>query len=163
MTDLLTKSDAVISECGRFRYALTRHWGDGPTALFIMLNPSSADASEDDPTIRRCVGFAQREGCGGLRVENLFAFRATNPDFMFRDAHTSIGATDRYIREAVQECDGPAIAAWGADKRAQLRGRAVGGLLASLDIEPVCLGMSKSGAPKHPLYIKADQPLIAYS
>lgn len=163
MLDETIKSSAVISECGRFRYALTRRWGSGPMALFIMLNPSTADASKNDPTIRRCIGFARREGCGGLRVENLFGFRATDPDIMFRDAHTSIGAADRYIREAAQERDGPVIVAWGADSRAVKRGRAVGGLLTSLDIDPVCLGLSKSGAPKHPLYIKADQPLIAYA
>lgn len=69
MTDLFQSGDAILSDCGRFRYALTRRWADGPTALFIMLNPSTADACADDPTIRRCIGFARREGCGALRVE----------------------------------------------------------------------------------------------
>lgn len=162
MLDLFSISGAEISECGRFRYALTRRWSSGgPTALFIMLNPSTADASEDDPTIRRCIGFAKREGCGGLRVENLFAFRATDPDEMFRHAHTAVGATDRYIVEAVGACDGPLIAAWGADKRAEKRARRVTEYLIEGGAKPMCLGRSKSGAPRHPLYLKSSAPLIA--
>ena len=76
-------SDAVISECGRYRYMLTRQWAGGHTSTgtwllpIIMLNPSTADASIDDPTIRRCAAFAKREGWHGIRVVNLFAFRAT--------------------------------------------------------------------------------------
>lgn len=160
MLDLLMQSSADLSDCGRFRYALTRRWGDGPTALFIMLNPSTADASEDDPTIRRCIGFAQREGCGALRVENLFAFRATNPDEMFRHSHTAVGATDRYIVQAVAECDGPLICAWGADKRARTRAGRVVEYLTEGGAMPMCLGKSKDGSPRHPLYLKKDAPLI---
>lgn len=160
MDDLFNTGAAEISECGRFRYALTRRWSDGPTALFIMLNPSTATGWEDDPTIRRCTGFSKREGCGGLRVENLFAFRATDPDEMFRHAHTAVGATDRYIVEAVGSCDSPIIAAWGADKRAEKRARYVTNYLIESGARPVCLGKTKSGAPRHPLYVKGDAPLI---
>ena len=76
-------ANAKISECGNYRYWLTReseleHPGRG-TALFIMLNPSTADASEDDPTIRRCRGFAKSWECAGLTVANLYALRSTNP------------------------------------------------------------------------------------
>ena len=160
MVDLLTRGDALISDCGLYRYKLTREWGVGPTCVFIMLNPSTADASEDDPTIRRCIGFARREGCGGLRVENLFAFRATDPDIMFRHAHTAVGATDQFIREAAKAVDGPVIAAWGADKRAQARGARVLKMLREIGVYAVCLGMTKSGAPRHPLYVKGDAPLL---
>ena len=160
MPDLMVRSDAVISECGRFRYSLTREWGPGPRALFIMLNPSTADATEDDPTIRRCIGFAKREGCGSLQVENLFAYRATDPDKMFKHAHTAVGATDSYIRNAVAELSGPLIAAWGADKRAESRARRVREYLTEGGALPMCLGKTKSGAPRHPLYVKADAPLI---
>jgi hypothetical protein len=65
MTDLLTASNATISPCGKYRYWLERKWGPGTPQVFVMLNPSTADASEDDPTIRRCMGFARREGAGG--------------------------------------------------------------------------------------------------
>lgn len=160
MTNLFERSSAIISDCGRFRYGLTRRWSEGPIALFIMLNPSTADAEADDATIRRCRSFSKREGCGALRVENLFAFRATDPDEMFRHAQTAVGATDRYIREAVEQADGPIIAAWGSDKRAQKRAAVVMDMLADLGALPMCLGITKSGAPRHPLYVKGAAPLI---
>lgn len=155
------QSGAEVSDCGRFRYALTRRWDYGPTALFIMLNPSTADANEDDPTIRRCIGFAKREGCGGLRVENLFAFRATDPDKMFRHAHTAVGESDRYILLALADLNGPLICAWGADKRAKTRADHVIDYIIEWGAKPLCLGRSKSGAPRHPLYLKSGAPLIA--
>ena len=77
-------STATISPCGSYRYTLTRDLGlamkPKRPCLFVMLNPSTADALMDDRTIRRCKGFATREGCTSLTVVNLFAFRATNPD-----------------------------------------------------------------------------------
>ena len=82
--DPFMKSDAVISDCGKYRYRLTRKWGYGRPCGFIMLNPSTADALHDDPTIRRCVGFAKAWGCGALIVVNLFAVRATSPREMMR-------------------------------------------------------------------------------
>ena len=77
--DLLTHSTAVISQDGLYRYHLERRWSDAPFLTFVMLNPSTADAEIDDPTIRRCVGFSKREGAGGIAVVNLYAFRATSP------------------------------------------------------------------------------------
>ncbi len=83
MTHILLEPNAVISECGRYRYVLTRQVGPGTrTATFILLNPSTADANNDDPTIRRCIGFARQWGCGKLTVLNLFAVRATDPQWM---------------------------------------------------------------------------------
>ena len=71
---------AILSDCGKYRYSLTRNWdSEKPKVLFIMLNPSTADADNDDPTIRRCINFAKYWGYGGLHVCNLFAYRATNP------------------------------------------------------------------------------------
>ncbi len=83
MSDLFVTKEAVISDCGRYRYRLTRRWGDGPLLSFIMLNPSTADAEVDDPTIRRCMGFARRDGYGGIVVGNLYAFRTTKPKALF--------------------------------------------------------------------------------
>ena len=71
---------AWISECGRYRYSLTRRFADGLDLVFVMLNPSTADADKDDPTIRRCCGFADRMGFGGIIVVNLFALRAAAPE-----------------------------------------------------------------------------------
>lgn len=163
MKDLFLKSDAIISDCGKYRYSLTREWGEGPTAVFIMLNPSTADAALDDPTIRRCISFAKREGCGGLRVENLYAYRATKPDDMFALGDEAVGETDTFIRDAAVNTTGPVIAAWGADPRASERQLEVDQMLCMLGIDLVCLGKTKSGAPRHPLYVKGDAPLIEFS
>jgi hypothetical protein len=73
MSDLFMRRTAIISECGRYRYRLTREWGDGPLLTFAMLNPSTANAEIDDPTIRRCMSFGRREGASGISVFNLFA------------------------------------------------------------------------------------------
>lgn len=156
-------SSAVVSDCGRYRYALTRRWASGPMALFIMLNPSTADAEVDDPTIRRCIGFAKREGCGALRVENLFAWRATKPDEMFAQADNAIGATDTAIREAALAADGPIIAAWGGDPRAEGRATVVVDILDDLSVKLMCLGTTNSGSPRHPLYVRRDAGLIDFS
>jgi hypothetical protein len=81
--DLLMRSAAEISPCGSYRYWLTRQWGGGALLLpIIMLNPSTADVEQDDPPIRRCMSFAQREGFADISVFNLFADRATSPDDM---------------------------------------------------------------------------------
>jgi hypothetical protein len=97
------RSGAVISDCQQYRYSLTRVWAENaPRACFIMLNPSIADATINDPTIRRCIGFAIEMGCGSLEVVNLFAFRATDPKAM-KQADDPIGPeNDRYLIEAAQ-------------------------------------------------------------
>lgn len=128
-----------------------------------MLNPGTADAEIDDPTIRRCIGFAKREGCGALRVENLFAWRATKPDEMFAQADNAIGATDTAIREAARAADGPIIAAWGGDRRAEGRAREVTEVLDKLGVKLMCLGTTNSGAPRHPLYVRRDAGLFGFS
>ena len=114
-------STAEISPCGLYRYRLTRTWdAAAPALLFVMLNPSTADASEDDPTIRRCLGFARRERAGGLVVANLFAFRATDPKAL-EDAADPIGPDNaRWIETCVRETSGPIVAAWGASVRARV-------------------------------------------
>lgn len=160
-TIMMHEKDALLSPCGQYRYALTRSWGPGPQALFIMLNPSTADARLDDPTIRRCIGFATREGCGSLRVENLYAWRATRPDEMLASAQPE-GEADIHITAAARATDGPVIAAWGADARAAHRAASVLKMLLDLGITPVCLGMTKSGAPRHPLYVRKDAVLLPF-
>ena len=159
---MLSDSNAIISVCGQFRYALTRRWGSGPSALFIMLNPSTAGASVDDPTIRRCIAFAKREGCGGFQVENLYGFRATNPEHMFSQGDAAIGETDRFILLAAANVSGPLICAWGADKRAKQRAQHVTAHLKACGATPLCLGRTKDGSPRHPLYVKGDAPIVPF-
>lgn len=149
-------TNAILSPCGLYRYRLTRRWADGPTCGFIMLNPSTADAEKDDPTIRRCIGFAKREGCGGLIVVNLFAFRATKPIALL-DAEDPIGPdADHHLLDAIQEVDGPLIAAWGNWNR----GHRAADVAAMIGAHCACLGKTKDGHPRHPLYVRADAPLV---
>lgn len=154
------EKDAAISECGNYRYSLLRQWGDGASCVFIMLNPSTADADLDDPTIRRCIGFAKRENCDAIEVVNLFAFRSSDPKELEK-AHDPVGPlNNQYIHTAVQNARGPIIAAWGACP--YVRGRDKG----TIDVVRFerghihCLGKTKNGSPRHPLYVPGDQPLI---
>lgn len=147
---------AVLSPCGTYRYTLDRIWDHTrPTALFIMLNPSTADASVDDPTIRRCRAFATREGCGALTVVNLFAYRATDPRELAVQPDPIGPDNNTHIALALDRQPAHVIAAWGALPFARTRAQQVTALLA----QARCLGTTKSGDPRHPLYVRADQPL----
>lgn len=158
------ESGADISSCGTYRYILWRKWDDGAQSLpFIMLNPSTADASEDDPTIRRCIGFAKREGYGGIIVANVFAFRATSPEDM-KAADDPVGPqNDDYLRELAELSviyNKPIVCAWGAHGGEQAQH--VMRLLSNHNARCVALGLTASGQPRHPLYMKADAPFIPY-
>lgn len=157
--DLLTETGAEISPCGLYRYSLTRRWRPGPTCTFIMLNPSTADAWQDDPTIRRCRSFAEREGCGALAVANIFAFRATDPKHMKATADPIGPENDAHLIEMMVASDGPVIAAWGAHGSFLDRARAVRLLT---DVPLWCLGMTKERHPRHPLYVHGETPLEAF-
>jgi hypothetical protein len=155
---------AVLSDCGLYRYVLVRKWGDGPRATFVMLNPSTADGSLDDPTIRRCVGFAKREGCGAMLVVNLFAYRATRPKDM-ADAVDPIGPENAtYLLGAfatARDSGGPVIAAWGTHWMAKEQAKVVSRLIAPL-MQLHALGVTQDGSPRHPLYVKATAPLVPW-
>ena len=154
------KTGAVISDCGLYRYRLERRWGIGPAMGFVMLNPSTADANLDDPTIRRCIGFAKREGCDALMVVNLFAFRATDPKNLPADQTDAIGPFNlAHIQVAVDVIKGPLVAAWGAHKVAN---KIAGVITHHFGHRLMCLGKTKDGCPRHPLYVKADAPLIPF-
>ena len=157
--------DAVISECGKYRYVLRRSLGSVlrwyKPMLFVMLNPSTADATEDDPTIRRCMDFARREGMTHLNVVNLFAFRSPDPKEL-RYADDPVGPeNDRYLREEIgKHSHGAVVAAWGAHHFAMTRGSEV------YEMAPDkfwCLGRTKGGYPKHPLYLPKNAPLEQFS
>lgn len=105
--------DAEISECGQYRYFLSRVWDEPkPGVLWIMLNPSTADHVENDNTIRRCIGFSQDLGAGHLGVVNLFALRSKNPDDL-KIAEDPVGpANDETILAKLNEYT-TVIAGWG--------------------------------------------------
>lgn len=148
---------ALISPCGTFRYKLARVWDTALPALrFVMLNPSTADANVDDPTIRRCIGFSRREGYGGIEVLNLYALRATDPRRLAL-APDADGPDNATYLDAIA-CSGiPIVCAWGA--RGGDRGIYMARRMACHGADLRCLGLTKGGHPSHPLYIKADQPL----
>lgn len=150
------KKTAIISTCGTYRYKLTRTWNPAlPRVTFIMLNPSTADADIDDPTIRRCINFAKSWGYGGITVVNLFAFRATRPDVMFtairEQGLDAVGPeNNKHIEDAIRGAD-KVILAWGANGHALDRAHEVSEMIGTAH----CLETSGHGHPKHPLYIKA--------
>lgn len=153
-------TSAVLSQDRRHRYKLARRWASGPTAGFIMLNPSTADESKDDPTIRRCISFAKREGCGALIVVNLFSFRATSPKDLWAQRHQDRNDADsaRHFHEALEKVDGPLIGAWGA--AAITRAPDICREVTTRYWERLqYLGLTIGGQPMHPLYIKGDAPL----
>lgn len=153
---------AVISECGKFRYRLCRRWAEGPTILFVMLNPSTADAEQDDATIRRCVKFAQAHDCGALEVVNLFAYRATDPREL-RNAWYPVGPeNDQHIVAAARECSLLCLA-WGAHVAGLERPQIVLPMLRDLGVELCCLRITRSGYPQHPLMLPSSCRLMPFS
>lgn len=163
------KKDAVLSTSGVHRYMLSREWNaedeclpTGRAIFFIGLNPSTADAEYDDPTIRREVDFARMWGYEKLLKGNLFAFRATDPNKLLevrldvRCGHRN----NEFLFRAMREAD-TIVAAWGAHPLSRDRGDAIVALVPPG--KPVfCLGTTKEGYPRHPLYVKKSQPLEVY-
>ena len=144
-----------------YRYSLWREWcANSPRVAFIMLNPSTADDQKDDPTIRRCIGFAYAWGFGALEVVNLFAYRATNSRKLLR-VDDPVGAeNDDYIMQAVERCS-YVVVAWGTKGVLLDRDRQVIRLLAGWR-HVRCLGVTKNGHPKHPLYVRRNTKLVAF-
>lgn len=174
MSDYIEKG-ASISPCGKYRFSLWREWrgthdrknwhwlgfrdgagaecGQPKTALFVMLNPSTADAEVDDPTIRRCVNFAKAWKFERLEVVNLYAYRATEPKDLFSAGDAAHHYKNQeYIEKAARD-SGIIICAWGAHGD-EYQAETVRGWMHSKD--HFALGMTKGGKPRHPLYLRAD-------
>ena len=154
MSRLAPSSSASISRCGEYRYLLTRRWSEGPTATFVMLNPSTADASRDDPTIRKCMGFARAWDCGGLQVINLFALRATSPVDLRRSARPVGRRNEAMWDSTLAEPADIVVCAWGIHGSWMSRDRwAMNWFSERPWIQPMCLGVTTAGHPRHPLYV----------
>lgn len=140
---------ARFSRCRRYRYALWREWDDAlPAVMFLALNPSTADHRRDDPTIRRCIGFARDWGFGRLCVANLFAFRATRPEDLKAAADPVGPRNDLWLHRLCGEVE-LVVAGWGnhgafMDRATQVRTRMHG---------LHYLRLNRSGEPAHPLYL----------
>lgn len=163
-----TDRGATFSPCGLYRYRLWRYWQGGPDTsplpvVWLMLNPSTADAEKLDPTIRRCVNFARAWGHNGVEIVNLFAYRATDPNAMREAAKTRdvIGPdNDAAILDACRMA-GIVVMAYGEHGRLRGRGFEVAALLRNGGVRVLhYLKLTKAGHPTHPLYQPADSRLV---
>lgn len=159
--DLFTKRTATYSPCGKYRYTLRIVWDESlPICCFIMLNPSTATEHANDPTVTRCIGFAQSWRCGGVLVLNIFAYRATDPVEMKRqDDPIGPENTLAHLWNHVQDITGPVIAAWSNHGTHRGRGDAVRAIMGDLQ----CLKINADGSPSHPLYLPANLKPIPFS
>jgi len=149
---------AVFDASGMYRYSLWRAWyADHPRIVFIMLNPSTADEQRNDPTIRRCIEFARTWQFGSVEVVNLFAYRATDMKELLKVDDPVGEENDRFIVKAVEGCS-TIVVGWGTKGTLLGRDRQVMQLLTSKQ-DVYCLGMTKDGHPRHPLYVKGDTRL----
>lgn len=155
MMDLLTDSGATFSPCRTWRYDLWRRWSDGPIILWLMLNPSTADETENDPTVERCERRSIAIGAGGYRVCNIFALRSTDPKALYEAADPVGPDNDRTILTRANEAD-RVICGWGNHGRYRGRGRQILTTLMENGIDPHCLRLTGAGEPGHPLYIGYD-------
>ena len=147
---------AVFDKSGRYRYSLWRIWDESLSACtFVMLNPSTANETNNDPTVARCINYAKAWGYGKLNVRNIFAYRSTDPRELLKVVDPIGPDNDKHILEAVLESK-LIVAAWGTWGRLLKRGHEVLKI-----IEPYadihCLGTTMDGFPKHPLYLKKDK------
>lgn len=153
--------EALLSPCEHYRYRLLRRWDTSrPTVCFVMLNPSTADSSQDDATIRRCINFARAWGFGSLEVVNLFSYRATKvPDL--KKAPVPNGPESDFHLQASLSAAEMVVAAWGNHGTPERAGTVLD-LLRKADKQVHCLGVTKSGAPRHPLYVPGCTVPVSY-
>lgn len=156
---------ATISECGQYRYQLSRVWDmELPAVCFIMLNPSTADAEKDDNTIKRCIEFARSWGFGSLYVVNLYAYRSRYPQGMLA-VHDPKGPDNlKYITSITEKCE-KVICAWGNASIVSRLEKLYPGYLPLKSISAMklhYLALANDGTPKHPLYLKSTLKPIKY-
>lgn len=154
---------AVFSECRTYRYLLLRIWDKQvPPLVLVMLNPSTADELNNDPTVERCVRRARALGAGGLIVVNIFAYRSTDPEAL-REVADPVGPeNDHYILQAITGPRFAVICAWGKDGLINGRQDAVRTLIVGAGVQVMALGLNKDGTPTHPLYIAYERQPFAW-
>lgn len=147
---------AIFSECQSFRYVLRIEWShprNRSLVQFIGLNPSTADERQDDPTVRRCKDFAKRWGFDGMVMTNLFAFRSTDPRGLYQHRSPIGPLNDTYLREVGIDSS-QVVACWGNHGQHLVRGGDVArNILEHRKPKVFHLGLTRSGHPKHPLYL----------
>ncbi len=160
-------SSAVISRCGSYRYLLRRAWDDSlPPLVAGLLNPSTADANTDDPTITRIVERAKRNGYGSILVWNVYAYRATHPKDLRRALDPTGPENHRWIASALADAvklNGIAFVGWGGHKIADKHLAALRSIVSYANVPLACLGVTKNGHPVHPLYIAYNMAFQSWS
>ena len=158
---------AIFSDDGKYRHALGRRWEFLQPCryqLSISLNPSVAGNDHNDPTIIRDINRAKREGYGGLFKGNLFDLISTDPNALLNDGQEIISdLCDAYLRLMILNADEKILCGWGSFSQAVSREAVVLSLIKESGKQAYCLGVNQNGSPKHPLYIRNDQPIILYS
>ena len=155
------RSGAYFDSTGSYRYTLWREWDrEAPRLAWVLLNPSTADGLDDDPTIRRCIGFAWRWGFGSIEVVNLYAWRAPKPSALEAAGFPVGPGNDRAMRRAIRRAD-KVMVGWGAFATRDGRSRAVLRRLGRIPL--FCLGTTAEGQPRHPLYVRGDTEPVGYS
>jgi hypothetical protein len=162
------KGWAVFSPDERYRYALGRPLYTSPgftqpkgrIVAFVMLNPSTADADQDDPTVARCVKYAHRWNASHLVVANAFAYRSTDPEQLRAAGVEPVGRDNDAVIAAIARAADLVVCAWGVHGKLRDRGKAVRQLLEAHGARPHLLRLTKHGHPQHPLYLRGDlQPV----
>lgn len=156
---------AVLSSCAKYRYTLTRLWGGGPTLGVIGLNPSTADAEIDDPTVKKLMRFARDNGFGGFVLGNLFAWRATYPSDLGAVEDPVGPDNDLHLRMIGRTCVN-VLCAWGSTPKTWVtRVVLVKELIANIPERPktLCLRVNADGSPAHPLFLPYTCKLTEYA
>ena len=157
------ESTATFSDCGRYRYLLQRQWDKGAVCLFVGLNPSTATAGNDDATVRRCAALAKTWGFSGITMANLFAVRCRHPQILSTHRDPIGPENDRFLLPTIKQAD-RVVAMWGNHglKPYALPTRRDQYIL-SLRDDWQCLGITKHGAPRHPLYVASSSTLMSFT
>ena len=163
VSDIQEDSGAIFDTTGTYRYTLWRRWSlDYPQVAFMMLNPSTADSQRNDATIRRCINFARLWGFGALEVVNLFAYKATSPRELLNVENPVGLENDRYLLRALER-SACLVVAWGTHGTLLWRDREVLKLLTCYPTTTLkCLGLTKEGHPRHPLYLGSRTQLMTF-
>ena len=161
-TEKYISSGAIFDPTNTYRYTLWRAWSpDHPQVTFVMLNPSTADAQRNDPTISRCLAFAQHWGFGTLEVVNLFAYKTAYPSDLLKVTHPIGAENDHFLLQAIARSS-CIVVAWGTKGAFLDRDKQVLQFLAQCQ-RIYCLGITRDGHPRHPLYTRRDIELIPFS
>lgn len=153
---------AILSPDGIYRYNLWRLWDKSVVPLiFVGLNPSTADGEKDDPTILKCTHFASSWGYGGFYMVNLFALRATDPKELKKSADPIGPENDSYLLQMFGK-SGLVLPIWGTKGIFMGRDRAVLEMLRLRRVDVFCLGQTKDGHPRHPLYLKNETKMVPF-